>query len=186
MRGPHTSPETIFQSLVVLESSGGFRHSLAQVTPEEAGDGDVLCEDIQAAAVSASPDTQGLCSEGAEACICTTLAPTSAIAMDECFTPVLAKDTVWVSAHAPARDCLALCRHMASPWVEVSAMWSTCSAFLTYCIGGLRIEGWEVNDGRVSLCDCTIFNGCLGVFGLLLGGRVNCMAFTSLSPFGMS
>ena len=49
------------------------------------------------------------------------------------------------------------------------------------CDGSLRIEGCEVNDGRVGLRDRTIFNGCLAcedfllscrVFSLLPGGRV--------------
>ena len=62
---------------------------------------------------------------------CTTLAPTSAIAMAACLTPVLAKDTVCVSAQPSSRDCLALHRHLVSPWVEVSAMWRACSTFLT-------------------------------------------------------
>ena len=59
----------ISQSLVVPRSSGGFHHSLAQVAPEETGygDRDVLGEDIQVVAVSASPDPQGLGSEGVDA-----------------------------------------------------------------------------------------------------------------------
>ena len=41
---------------------GGLYHSLAQVTPEEAGagDGDVLSEDVQAVAMGTIPDTLGL------------------------------------------------------------------------------------------------------------------------------
>ena len=54
------------------------------------------------------------------------------------------------------------------------------------CNGGLCIEGCEVNDGGVGLRNCAIFNGCLafvdfllgcGVFGLLSGGRVNCLLY---------
>ena len=57
--------------IIVSGSSGGFHHSLAQIAPEEAGAGDedVLGENIQAAAVSASHDPQGLRSEGAEASV---------------------------------------------------------------------------------------------------------------------
>ena len=52
--------------------------------------------------------------------------------------------------------------------------------------GALRIEGCEVDDGRVGHCDCTIFNGCLAcedfllsrrVFGLLREGRFNFLLY---------